>query len=238
MSVATTALVRMRSRLLSAAYGNTDFRYQLLASWADQALAALAQHSTDDAEQLAARCLQPGCAAMTEDQVLTEAAAAGIATDGWAQQRDRVRSYVRMDYALALAKEPATEAQRMWASLYSHYPAVAAALAEHLAALPETWRQDLFQVDDITRVPAVTSYPNNTLGPETAPCNTDWEDCPACSETQDICRYHAGFQAGEQYIRELLATLATDPIALDQLQERHLGIEHQRATTVAADVFG
>ncbi|MFF3459594.1 hypothetical protein ACFYXH_35900 [Streptomyces sp. NPDC002730] len=38
---------------------NTDYRYQLLASWADHALAVLARHSTDSAEQVAARCLRP-----------------------------------------------------------------------------------------------------------------------------------------------------------------------------------
>lgn len=225
-----TALHRMRSRLLSAAYGNTDVRYQLLASWADQALAALARHSTDDAEQVAAHCLHYTC--MTGDQALKEAATAGINTAGWEQQRERIRSYVQASYTLNPDKEPATEAKRLWASLYDHYPAVAAALVEHLTALPSTWKRDLFQTDDITRIPSTTSDPDDVPGPETAPYNTDWEDCGACSEAQDLCRYHAGFQAGAQYIRELLATLATDSIALDQLQERHIHIEHTHSHPV------
>lgn len=231
---ALTALHRMRSRLLSAAYGNTDFRYQLLASWTDQALAALARHSTDDAEQVAARCLQPAYVGLTEDQALKEAAAAGIDTTGWEQKRERVHSYVQAAYALPPEKGPAADAKRLWASLYDHYPAVAAALAAHLAALPPTWKQDLFQTDDITRVPAATSHRDDASAPETAPYNTDWEDCEACSEAQDFCRYHAGFHAGEQYIRGLLVTLATDPIALEQLQERHIDIEHQHTSAAAA----
>ncbi|MEU2855560.1 hypothetical protein [Streptomyces syringium] len=236
-ALATTALVRMRSRLLSAAYGNTDVRYQLLASWTDRALAALARHSTDEAEQLAARFLEPNYIGI-EDQALKEAAAAGIDTAGWEQKRARIHSYAQRAYALATDSEPATEAKRIWASLYDHYPSVAAALADYLTGLPPTWRQDLFQTDDTTRVPAATSHTDDAPGPETAPYGTDWEDYAARSEGQDFCRYHAGFHAGEQYIRELQATLATDPIALDQLQERHLGIEHQRATTAAADAFG
>lgn len=29
--------------------------------------------------------------------------------------------------------------------------------------------------------------------PEFAPYNPDGEDCPACSEHQDLCRYHRGY---------------------------------------------
>ncbi|WP_405691078.1 hypothetical protein [Streptomyces sp. NBC_00057] len=119
----------------------------------------------------------------------------------------------------------------MWASLYDHYPAVAAALAEHLAALPPTWRRDLFQTDDITDVPAAASRSDDVPGPETAPYGTHGEDCDACLEAQDNCRYHTGFHAGEQYIRELLTTLAGDPIALDHLQERHTELEQAGLAT-------
>ena len=121
----------------------------------------------------------------------------------------------------------------MWASLYDHYPHVAAALVEHLAALPLTWRQDLFQTDNINHVPAATT--NDSPGPETAPYSTSWEDCGACSEAQDLCRYHAGLHAGEDYIRELLATLAADPLAPGQLQERHDDLEHQRVVAAATE---
>ncbi|MGW0563225.1 hypothetical protein ACWDZ4_22090 [Streptomyces sp. NPDC003016] len=65
--------------------------------------------------------------------------------------------------------------------------------------------------------------------------HTDREDRAACSEAQNICRYHAGFHAGEQYIRELLTTLATDSIALDHLQERHTDIEQQHIVTAAVE---
>ncbi|GAA2417990.1 hypothetical protein ACFPFX_04780 [Streptomyces mauvecolor] len=226
-----TALHQMRARLLSAAYGNTDWRYQLCASWADQALAALARYSTADAERLAAGFLQPAHLSIerTEEQALTEAAAAGIDTDGWEERRERIRSYARQAYSLPLDRTPAGEAQRLWASLNGHYPALAAALAEYLAALPPTWRQDLFQTDDITRIPADPPHVGEDPGPETAPWNTDGEDCAACSEAQDFCRYHAGFLAGEQHIRGLLATLAADDIALDQLRERQVDIAYRHA---------
>ncbi|WP_405691080.1 hypothetical protein [Streptomyces sp. NBC_00057] len=77
-----TGLHRTRYRMLSVAYGNTDHRYQLYASWADQTLAALARHSADEAERLAARCFQPDYVGTTEDRALQEAAAAGITTEG------------------------------------------------------------------------------------------------------------------------------------------------------------
>ncbi|MBZ6295820.1 hypothetical protein KVH30_34950 [Streptomyces olivaceus] len=49
----------------------------------------------------------------------------------------------------------------------------------------------------------------------------DWEDCPACAEAQDQCRYHRGFAAGMEYQRDLIITVLTDHAAIDQLQQRH-----------------
>lgn len=223
------ALPRLRRQLLSTAYGNTDYRYQRLASLASQALAQLDRHSTPGAEQLADRFLRPDYIGLTEDQAITEAAAAGIDTSGWEERREHVRSYARGAHSVTPDSAPSAAARRLWASLFEHYPATAAALAEYLTGLPPTWRIDLFQTDDLTQVPA-EPRDRAGAGPETAPYNgRDWEDCSACSEANDLCRYHAGFLAGEQHTRDLLAVLATDSIALDQLRERHDEIEHRLA---------
>lgn len=49
---------------------------------------------------------------------------------------------------------------------------VAVALVEHLAALPPTWKRNLFQGDDITGVPAATSHCDDAPGPGTAPATS------------------------------------------------------------------
>lgn len=226
------SLLRLRRQLLSTAYGNTDHRYQLLASLADQALARLDRHSPTGADQLADSYLRPECIGITEEQTLMDADALGIDTSGWVERRDRIRSYAREAQAIPDGTQT-DDAQRMWAALFEHTPAVAAALADHLTGLPPTWRQDLFQTDDLGQIPAEPHQRGNN-GPEIAPYNsTDWEDCSACAEAQDLCRYHSGFLAGEQYLRGLLATLATDSIALEQLQDRNHEISQRQAWDAA-----
>lgn len=41
--------------------------------------------------------------------------------------------------------------------------------------------------------------------PEFAPYNPDGEDCDACSEGQDLCRYHLGYTDGAADARKGLA---------------------------------
>lgn len=225
----TPALLRLRRQLLSTAYGNTDYRYQLLASLASQALAGLHRHSPTDADQLADSYLRPEYIGITAEEALKEADALGIDTSGWEERRERVRFYAYGAHAVTPDGTPNDDAQRLWASLFEHYPAVAAALADHLTGMPPTWRVDLFQTDDLTQIPAEPRQRDDN-GPETAPYNsTDWEDCPACTAAQDPCRFHTGFLAGEQYFRGLLATLATDSIAQEQLQERNREISQRQA---------
>lgn len=229
------ALPRLQRQLLSTAYGNTDHRYQLLAALASQALAELNRHSPTGANQLADSHLRPQYIGITEDQALKDAVAAGIDTTGWEERRERIRSYASGAHTGTPDGTPTNDAQRLWASLFEHYPAIAAALADHLTGMPPTWRQDLFQTDDLTQVPADPRRRDDN-GPESAPYNsTDWEDCPACAEAQDLCRYHVGFLAGGQHFRGLLATLATDSIALEQLQERDCEIAQRQAREAAEE---
>ncbi|MFF3139560.1 hypothetical protein [Streptomyces mirabilis] len=73
-------------------------------------------------------------------------------------------------------------------------------------------------------------------GPETAPYDPlDWEDCLACAEVRDQCRYHRGVFVGMEYQRTLIKTALTDHTAIDQLQQRHAELEAMTARTAAAD---
>ncbi|MEU1569454.1 hypothetical protein ABZ504_56110 [Streptomyces mirabilis] len=69
---------------------------------------------------------------------------AGIDTSTWEERREKTRTDTRDAYELPPQFDPATEAKRIWASLYDHYPQIAAALAVFLCDLPPTWREDLF----------------------------------------------------------------------------------------------
>ncbi|MFB7239376.1 hypothetical protein ACFCXK_31930 [Streptomyces sp. NPDC056269] len=48
---------------------------------------------------------------------------------------------------------------------------------------------------------------------EIEPYETDWENCGACSEALDPCRFHSGFEAGYKALHQPLL----DAMALDQM---------------------
>ncbi|MFE2491767.1 hypothetical protein ACFXGR_53115 [Streptomyces mirabilis] len=229
----TTQLARLRTRMLATAYSNADFWTQRTAFLTDRAVAALARRDPAAAEALAASLLAP--AILHDTQILGAAVEAGIDTSTWEERREKTRTYTRDAYELPPQFDPATEAKRIWASLYDHYPQIAAALIDFLQGLPPTWREDLFTSSPHS--PAATRRTVLELaGPETAPYDPlDWEDCPACAEAQDQCRYHRGVFAGMEYQRALITTALTDPTAIDQLQQRHAELEATTARTAAAD---
>ncbi|MBZ6128540.1 MULTISPECIES: hypothetical protein [Streptomyces] len=214
----TPQLTRLRTRMLATAYSNADFWVQRTAYLTDQAVTALARRDPTTAETLAASLMCPG--PLHDTQILDAATDAGIDTSSWEERREKTRTYTRDAYELSPTPDPGTEATRIWASLYDNYPQVAAALAAFLRDMPATWHEDLF-----TTNPHSFAAPQTTSelpAPETAPYDPmDWEDCPACAEAQDQCRYHRGFAAGMEYQRDLIITVLTDHAAIDQLQQRH-----------------
>ncbi|MGA5508926.1 hypothetical protein [Streptomyces umbrinus] len=186
MTDSTTQLTRLRARMLATAYSNADFWTQRTAFLTDQAVAALARRDRAAAEALAASLLTPEF--IDDTQVLGAAQEAGIDTSTWEARREKIRAYAREAYELPSKSDPATEARRIWASLYGNYPQIAAALIVLLRDLPTTWHEDLFTS---SHGPA-TRWAAELPGPETAPYDPlDWEDCPACTEAQDQCRYTA-----------------------------------------------
>lgn len=56
----------------------------------------------------------------------------------------------------------------------------------------------------------------------------DAEDCDACTEAQDLCRYHQGVTDGASWVSERLAAIATDPELLNLIPAR--AIEAGKAT--------
>jgi hypothetical protein len=217
--------------MLATAYSNADFWTQRSAFLTDQAVAALAHHDPAAAEDLAASLLAPDF--INDTQILDAAVEVGIDTSTWEERRAKIRTYARDAYELPSKSDPATEAQRLWASLYDNYPQIAAALAVFLQGLPPTWREDLFTSP---HAPVTRRTTLELPGPETAPYDPlDWEDCPACAEAQDQCRYHRGFSAGMEYQRALVTTAMTDHAAVDQLMQRHAELEASAARAATAD---
>ncbi|WP_331724021.1 hypothetical protein [Streptomyces sp. NBC_00005] len=228
----TTHLTRLRTRMLATAYSNADFWARRWAFLTDQAVGALARRDPATADALAASLLAPEF--LHDTRILGAAVEAGIDSSTWPERRVKIQAYARDAHQLSLRFDPDTEAQRIWASLYEHYRPIAAALAVYLRDLPPTWQEDLFtpSPDSLAHHQTDPERP----GPETAPYDAlDWEDCPACAEAQDQCRYHRGLFAGMEYQRALIKTVVTDHQAIDHLQQRHHELETSAAQTPAAD---
>lgn len=95
-------------------------------------------------------------------------------------------------------------ARTLWEHLVQWQPATAADLAIHLRAMPDDWPLRLF---DVGRPDAALALPPGAEGeqypdraPEIAPYDdiSSFEDCPACGEVGDNCRFHTGHAAGHR----------------------------------------
>ncbi|MEU5108185.1 hypothetical protein AB0H07_39010 [Streptomyces sp. NPDC021354] len=224
-----TALQELRSRLLAIAYCNLNDRYQLMAFGFDQTLATLAAHNPAAAEATAHRLLDPKIRSLVGDCALTTAEQTGIDTSGWSKRREATA--MASDLSDADPQSVRAAAERLWAALVVEHPKLAATLAELLTALPATWRQDLFQTDHTTRLPADPPH-GRSAPPEIAAYSTDPHDCDACLEVDHLCRYHRGMADGQQHLRDLLATLAADSTAQALLEDRRTQLEAERAELV------
>lgn len=95
-------------------------------------------------------------------------------------------------------------ARTLWEHLVQWQPATAADLAIHLRAMPDDWPLRVF---DVGRPDAAIALPPGAEGeqypdrtPEIAPYDdiSSSEDCPACGEAGDNCRFHTGYAAGHR----------------------------------------
>ncbi|MEV5204395.1 hypothetical protein [Streptomyces sp. NPDC053720] len=109
-------------------------------------------------------------------------------------------------------QNPFQIADDLWRRLVEHQPAVAAAVAPQLRALPEDWSA---REPGVTRPEAALTIASS--GPEhrveILPHETDVESCGACCEAEDdFCRYHKGVSAGYQMLGQpLLDAAKLDP---------------------------
>ncbi|MFI0020327.1 hypothetical protein [Streptomyces griseus] len=226
-TASVSQLGRLRERMLATAYTNADYWTRHIAFLTDQAVAALAHRDPEAAEALAGSLLareEP----LYDAEILTAASDAGIDTSTWAARREAVQTYSRDADSVPPQTGPAVAADRVWASLYHHYPQIAAALVVLLRDLPPTWDQDLFT--KLSLLPATDPVGSEVCGPEIAPYDPhDPENCEACIEAGEPCRHHGGFAAGQDYQTALIMTALTDPLAAEQLHDRHAAVETAKA---------
>ncbi|MGV9267397.1 hypothetical protein ACWDRR_22350 [Kitasatospora sp. NPDC003701] len=111
---------------------------------------------------------------------------------------------------MTTSPDPLTSAKALWQNLIENQPAVAAALAMHLRALPDTWAQRELGV--ARPHAALELQPVSRVPMEIAPHSQHWEECPACDEAEGLCRYHTGLATGyEELHRPLREVCAADP---------------------------
>ena len=101
-------------------------------------------------------------------------------------------------------------APALWQHLVQWQPATAAALAQHIRALPDDWPLRVFGVG---RTDAALTLPPGATGeqfpdrvPELAPYDevAPLDDCPACQEAEGNCRFHEGYAAGHHEQSQVL----------------------------------
>ncbi|MEV6833529.1 hypothetical protein AB0N17_03190 [Streptomyces sp. NPDC051133] len=106
----------------------------------------------------------------------------------------------------------------VWQHLVQWQPATAAALVQHIRALPDDWPLRVFgggRPDAaLTLEPGATGeqFPDRT--PEIAPYDdtAPLEDCPACKEVEVTCRWHEGYAAGHhEAVQAQLDAVRTRP---------------------------
>ncbi|MFD3516276.1 hypothetical protein [Streptomyces sp. NPDC058657] len=123
--------------------------------------------------------------------------------------------------------DPMKYAYSLWVQLKRHQPAVAAALAVQLEAVGAEWPQrEFFGTRSIPLL--LASRPNIApeydVLPEIAPFYADDpEECEACLEVGDQCRWHRGYGTGHDELRHwLLQVLKENPaITVAEALEQH-----------------
>jgi hypothetical protein len=112
---------------------------------------------------------------------------------------------------MTLASDSLSTADALWQKLVEHQPGVAAALAMQLRALPEDWSPRLLGVarpHAALELPATAEVPMEIEPYDAA----DWENCPACAELDQACRYHEGYTTGYEALNQPLTEAArVDP---------------------------
>lgn len=139
--------------------------------------------------------------------------------------------------------DPLQVADDLWKRLIEHQPAVAAALAITMRALPEDWPQRFL---GITRPHTALELPATSGMPmEIQPYDTsDWESCLACAEFRQLCRYHEGFATGYEALNgpltdaSLLDPAVTVRAVFQRLKDAEEAAEHGELAAAVEQLTG
>lgn len=138
---------------------------------------------------------------------------------GWQMQASALAiGFTRALHALdEVAPKEAAELAKWWDGPLGEGPdgeEFAAWAYDHVARNPEQFQEWIDNGRQAAQQAAsstpwgdeqATTHPlavTDELPAETTQPSGDWEDCNACSEVQDMCRYHRGITAGYGVLRE------------------------------------
>ncbi|MFE7963462.1 hypothetical protein ACFU0X_10470 [Streptomyces cellulosae] len=196
--------LRVRERALRLAYISDSPYYVSACYGVERVLDMLSRELPAAADELAAE-LKYKNREEIDAYVLAKAAELGIDTSEWVERRQDLldmtvyrRSVEAHDGSLA------TKARNHWDALVERHAPLAAHLAAILRNLPPTWLEDVFHE---TRLENVRGLLDGDWLPEAAKPGV-YDDCEACGEVGDVCRFHTGWAEAKDDTSRLL-TLAT-----------------------------
>ncbi|MGA5182936.1 hypothetical protein [Streptomyces pseudogriseolus] len=200
-------LLRLRERALRLAFLSTSPTYVSACYGVDRVLDTLQQKLPADANELAEQ-LRYKNREEIDAYVLAKAAELGIDTSDWAERRRDLDDMTLYRYSPdAHDGSLATKARNHWDALVEHHAPLAAHLAEILRNLHPDWLDDIFHA---TRLEDVTGPKHEDTPPEAA-VPGPYDECVACSEVGDLCRFHKGWGEGQDEIARLLQLATQHP---------------------------
>ncbi|MGW2113730.1 hypothetical protein [Streptomyces zhihengii] len=113
--------------------------------------------------------------------------------------------------------DPFRIASVVWQDLCDYQPGAAAALTIQLKHMPDDWPLRVFGVGRadaaVALPPAAHGEVFDDMRPEIPPYSEhSFDECPACIETDDNCRYHKGYAAGYHEVAQMqLDAIKADP---------------------------
>ncbi|MFD5900983.1 hypothetical protein ACFWHG_05725 [Streptomyces microflavus] len=132
--------------------------------------------------------------------------------------------------------DPFRIASAVWQDLCDYQPGAAAALTIQLKNMPEDWPLRVFNVGRpdaaVALPPAAVGEVFDDMRPEIPPyAEHSFDECPACIEADDNCRYHQGYATGhhEALQAELDAVKADPAITLKDFLQRQADSDEQPA---------
>jgi hypothetical protein len=128
----------------------------------------------------------------------------------------------------AAVTNPVAAGKFLFTDLLAWQPALAAALAMHVRALPDDWTLRYLGIGRTEAALQLTSGASfrgiTDHAPEVAPWQADMDECDACAEAEGTCRYHQGLSAGhDPMFQMMLQAVKDDPaVTVSALLDRYI----------------